>query len=420
MRLTALLLLFTLAAPAAEMQYSRYERLVQSTPPTGGQACLVVDTEIFANAAPGLADLRLYRDNTETPYAIETSAPTTPTAQQIAPLNLGRRGGQTVFDAAMPAGKYSDLELAVHGQDFIATVNVSGSQVQGEAATTQLGAFTIFDLSKQKLGRSTILHLPESDFRFLHFRIAGPIAPDAVTGISVSRLSSSAPSYLAVAATEAIAQKGRSSVAEFTVLAHVPVDRVVFAAGSQPSSFSRGVTVSVQPVAPKKTLDASEPPPVTFYGSLLRVHRVEDGQRIDEEQLSVDASGQGFDLPSKWTIIVDNGDDAPIPFNSVRLEMLERKLCFDAAGAGQYKLYYGNAALQAPRYDYASLFVAQPGAAWATTGTAQANPLYRPRPDDRPFTEKHPALLWIALLAVIAVLGVIALRTGKAAKPDPS
>ena len=56
------------------------------------------------------------------------------------------------------------------------------------AAKPSLGSYTIFDLTRQKLGRSTVLHLPESDFGILHFRIAGPIPPESVVGLSVERL----------------------------------------------------------------------------------------------------------------------------------------------------------------------------------------------------------------------------------------
>jgi hypothetical protein len=420
MKFAAVLLLFVFAAPAAEVQYFRYTRPVELVPQTSGQTCMAVPADVFAHAAPGLADLRLYRGDMETPYALETTAAATPGEQQIAPLNLGRRANHTVFDVVMPDGKYSDLNLSVEGQDFLATVTVTGSQTESGAAPTKLGSFTIFDLTKQKLGRSTVLHLPESDFRYLHLGIDGPIAADAVRGISVSRLPSAEPRYLTVAATASMAQKGRTSVAEFTVPAHVPVDRVVFAVGGQPANFGRAVSVSARPVVSKKALDVAEPQPVTFAGSLLRVHRVENGQRIDEEQLSLDAQGQSFDLPAKWTVTVDNGDDAPVAFSAVRLEMLERKLCFDAAAGAQYKLDYGDAALEQPRYDYARLFVAQPGAAQATAGAEQDNPGYRPRPDARPFTERHPVLLWVALIVVVGVLGAIALRTGNAVKQDPS
>jgi hypothetical protein len=45
---------------------------------------------------------------------------------------------------------------------------------------------------------------------------------------------------------------------------------------------------------------------------------------------------------------------------------------------------------------------------------------WRPRPDERPFTEKHPILLWIALIVVIALLGAVAFRSLKTTPANPS
>ncbi len=75
--------------------------------------------------------------------------------------------------------------------------------------------------------------------------------------------------------------------------------------------------------------------------------------------------------------------------------------------------FYGDPALTSPHYDYAALFIPRADALPATLGPEQQNPTYQPRPDDRPFTEKHPALLWVSLVAVIALLGGIALRSTK-------
>jgi len=122
-----------------------------------------------------------------------------------------------------------------------------------------------------------------------------------------------------------------------------------------------------------------------------------------------------FNQPAKWTVTIDNGDDAPLEINLVRLQMLERRLCFDAAPGAGYTLYYGDAALAAPRYDYATLFRPQANAAQVQAGPEQPNPTYQPRPDDRPFTEKHPALLWVALALVVVLLGLIAIRSVKVA-----
>ena len=421
MRLLAVLLLLSFAAPSPEIRYFRYERPVQNTPRTQRQACFLVDADVFPKASPGLADLRLYRDTTETPYILQTSATTASSQQNIAPLNLGRRTGQTVFDAAMPPGTYSDLELAVSGHDFIATVTVTGSQTQTAAAETRIGAYTIFDLSLQRLGRSTVLHLPVSDFRFLHFRIAGPIQPENVTGLSVVRLPQSQPRYIAVAASSHITQKGRETLIEFTVPAHTPVDRVVFVPASQNTSFSRDVEVSVSPILPSPAANAAEPPqsPVSF-GTLLRVHGIQEGHRIDEERMSVAAPTADFNDPAKWVVTVENGDDRPIDLSLVRLEMLERKLCLKAAGAASYTLYYDDPALAAPHYDYAALFTPQADAAQAGIGPETPNPGYTARPDERPFTEKHPALLWAALVFVIVLLAGVALRSTKPPQIRPS
>jgi hypothetical protein len=414
MRAGASLLLLAAMAASPEIRYFHYQRPVGNLPAHAGQACLVLDGGIFAHAAGGLEDLRLYRDGVETPYVIRLAAPAVAAQGAMEPLNKGVQGGQTVFDAELPDGHYSDLELAVTGQNFIATVEVSGSQKQTGGAGTKLGSYTIFDLSKQRLGRSTVLHLPESDFKYLHFRIAGALRPDAITGLSVVQLPESEPRYVTVAETAQGRQKGHNSVFEFIVPAHVPVDRVVFVPAAQPALFSRDVSIKVEPVQNAPESDAVRYAQVVAgTGNLLRVHSVQNGHRIDEERLTIDAPRAEFETPAKWTIAIDNGDDAPLKIDSVRLQMLERDLCFETAGSGAYALYYGDAALAAPRYDYATLFTQQANAAKVEAGAEVVNAAYQSRPDGRPFTERHPALLWVALLLVIALLGAIALGSVK-------
>jgi hypothetical protein len=418
MKYSAAFVLLAVAAASPQTQYFRYERPIQKS---SGQSCLVLDPGIFAHAALQLADLRLYRDGAEIPYVIRTAALAEAVEKSIAPLNLGVRGGQTVFDAGLPEGHYSDLQLAVTGQNFIATVIVTGSQTESGGAVTKIGSYTIFDLTGQKLGRSTVLHLPESDFRYLHFRINGPIPPQSVTGISVERLPASQPKYQTVAESSHLEQKGRASVVEFTVPAHVPVDRITFMPGASPAQFSRDVSISAVQVFPSQKTDAVQPwRTLRADGNLLRVHSLQNGHRIDEERFAIDSSWAESTMPTKWTITIENGDDAPLQMESVRLQMLERSLCFDADGAGGYTLFYGDSALGAPRYDYAKLFTPQANAAHIAAGPEELNPAYQPRPDDRPFTEKHPALLWVALALVIALLGGIALRSAKPVSQSPN
>jgi hypothetical protein len=212
-----------------------------------------------------------------------------------------------------------------------------------------------------------------------------------------------------------LTQDGHSTKAQFSVPAHVPVDRVEFAVGDAPKNFSREATVKIAPVPAASLRSDGEPPrPVLTTGSLLRVHGVHEGHKIDEEQLTIDAPWSSFDDDAtNWTVTIDNGDDAPLAITAVRLEMAQRTLCFDAAAGAKYTLFYGDAALTAPRYDYTKLFTPEKNTAVAELGPEAANPEFRARPDARPFTEKHPGLLWAALIVVIVVLGIVALRTAK-------
>ena len=419
MKLLAAAALFLLAAPAPEIRYFQFEQPIAMPAQASGQTCTVIDPGVFFHAAPGLADLRLYQGTTETPYVIRSDVSIASTDQTVPLLNLGKKGDQTVFDAAMPPGSYSDVQLTIDAQNFLATVIVSGSEAQSGGGRTKLGSFTIFDLTKERLGRSTVLHLPESDFHYLHFEITGPIATGNVTGLSLTRLPESQPEYRAVAETATALLGKRDSVFVMDVFG-APVDRVVFVPAANPPNLSRDIEIRVDSLSPHRADDATEPPqPVTASGNILRVHSIQDGHRIDEEHLTVDAPQSSFD-EERWTVTVLNHDDAPIQFASVRLEMLERRLCFDATAGSVYTLFYGDSALAAPEYDYAALFVLQKKAVAAQLGAEAANPAYQPRPDERPFTEKHPTLLWVALVLVILLLGAVAFRSFKSAPANRS
>jgi Protein of unknown function (DUF3999) len=414
MKIPSAVFLLAVTAVAPEIRYFAKQRPIQNSPQHPTQACVILDAELFAHASPQLSDIRLYHDGKETPYVIHLSAPVEAAEQSIAPLNMGRRSGELSFDAAMPEGSYRDIVLDVSGKDFLATVAVSGSQAQTDSARTTLGSYTIFDLTQQKLGRSTVIHLPASDFRYLHFQIAGPLTPESLTGLSVEKVPATQPKYERVAESSSVVQKDHSSVIEFTVPALVPVDRIAFSLGREPANFSRDVTVTVTSTENPPATDGVEPPrPVVTYGSILRIHRVQNGHRIDEERLAIDARGTTSTTPTKWTVAIDNGDDLPLSVQSIRLQMMQRTLCFEATGAGQYTLFYGDPALSAARYDYSTLFTPQTDAAQATAGPEQPNPEFQSRPDQRPLTERYPALLWGALVAVIVLLGGVALRSAK-------
>ena len=116
--------------------------------------------------------------------------------------------------------------------------------------------------------------------------------------------------------------------------------------------------------------------------------------------------------------VIHNGDDAPLKITRARLQQYERRIYFDCDAGASPALYYGDDKLNAPVYDYAKLFQSDASAAQVQLGAEEANAAIPGRPDDRPWSERHPAVLWAAILAAVAILGGIAMRSLKSAASD--
>ena len=104
-------------------------------------------------------------------------------------------------------------------------------------------------------------------------------------------------------------------------------------------------------------------------------------------------------------MLIHNGDDPPLKLSGARLQQRERRFYFDGDGSGALTLYYGDEKLESPVYDYAKLFQDEKSAVAALLGAETANAAYTGRPDERPWSERHPAVLWIAIVSAVLVLG---------------
>lgn len=406
------------SAPAtANPQYLRYQRTV-TVADGAGQNCVVVDPQIFPHAAPSLKDLRLYQGGREVPYAITLSVPQQADSEAAHVRNLGVRGRDIVFDLEMPNRPYTEITLDLAGHDFLATATVSGTRDPNYSNQTRLGEFTLFDLSSQHLSRNTTLHMQETNLPYLHIELAVSSAtanksftakPEMVLGVTVPPSREAQSLYTTAATTTNISQRGRQSVASFTLPERIPVERVSFdLAPTYKANFSRDVLIADRPVG--GSADGSE----SLGGTILRVHLTQAGREIRQEQLSVPATlGSNMQSGANVDVEVNNGDDTPLPIRAIRLEMRQRKICFDTTSAQPLTLFYGDSALTAPQYDYARLFSPSAAMRAAQLGPEQMNPNYRDRPDSRPLTDRHPHLLWIVLLVVICILAMVAIRSAK-------
>ena len=384
--------------PAAEPGTMRYERAIRVAA-GAGQACAVLDAQIFSHAAPSLSDVRIFPAQeagavmNEVPYAITLSEAASEETETARVLNLGtgtgasKEGAQIVFDLEMPARAYTSVTLNLDpaAHDFIATATVTGSDtLRGKA--TALGTFTLFDLASQRLSRDTTISLTESTFKFLHVELhispasgaaSTHFVPAMVMGATVPPSREAQSVYTTVAETSSVVTKARETVETFMVPARVPVERVSFVlAPGFIGNFSRVVRVRAQADAADDGGRAPLPEVVT--GSILRVHANEGGQEIHTEELAVPAIlGANLQRVAKIEVAIENSDDQPLPIAAVRLEMRQRKICFDAPTSGaSMAMFYGDSRLAAPEYDYARLFVASRAVLAAELGPEVLNPNY--------------------------------------------
>lgn len=407
------------AVETAERQYFRYQRSV--VPRAVGQNCAVLDAAAFAHAATALKDVRLFPQTAvarEIPYAITLSEPSQPDSDTARVMNLGQRGHTIVFDLRMPQRPYTEVVLDLAGRDYIATATVSGGRTPEDSNKTELGEFTLFDLTAQHLSRTGILPLQESSFPYLHVELnVSPapgsqglkVSPEMVRGVSIPPSREAQTLFTLTAETSAVTQRGRQTVARFSLPERVPVERISFILSPEfKGNFSRDIVVTSH--AQGTPASAGE----TIYGNILRVRLNQGGREIRQQQLSLPATlGSNLQSAAEVEVAINNGDDQPLPVKEVRLEMRQRNLCFDAASTDAVTLFYGDPALAAPQYDYARTFSSGTGVHVAQMGVEEKNPVYIERPDTRAATERHPELVWVVFLIVICLLALIAIRSSR-------
>jgi hypothetical protein len=412
MKLSAILLAMVIFASPA-IPYFKYQRPVQAQP--GGQQFVAVDEQTWKNARRDLGDLRLYNGQQEVPYALVVERGSRENdSKDVSVLQQSLVGGQTQFLIDMTGvAEYDHIDLRLATKDFVAHARVEGQEDLHGNDWALLGESILYDLSKENLGGNSVLRLPLSTYKYLRVTIDGPVKPADIVGASsefrqeqkaVWRNVGGAPMVaempMSAARNDSSRRNGKATVLTFAVPENVLVNRLTLDIDPAQPNFRR----SVQVTDDKDNYIGS--------GEIDRVHMVRSGQKIDTDDYDVSFSAVGH---KTIKVIIDNEDDRPLKIKSARLQQLEHRLYFDAPASGALTLYYGDEKLDPPVYDYAKLFLLAKDAAPAQLGAEQANAEYTGRPDERPWTEKHPAVLWIAIVAAVLVLGAIALRSMKSA-----
>jgi len=393
------LAVFLATTPA--ISYFKYERQIVAAS-ASGQHYVVVDETVWQHALPNLDDLRLYAAGKEIPCARRTMRGTKETEQKtVRVLQPGTVGGKTQFLLDMlGVFEYDRITLTLSNKNYVAHARIEGQDDPHGPQWANLGTTTLFDLSDERLGHNSTLQIPVSTYKYLRVTVDGLVKPSDVQSATAGIERAQEAVWRTLGSEPKQSQEDKDTVLTFAVPENVPVERVMFAVDPAQGNFQREMEMQSGKGLTNKA------------GEISRIHMQRNGGKIDVDQtwLTLSATTDG-----QLRAIIHNGDDAPLRITRARLQQYERRIYFDSDAGASLGLYYGDQELEAPVYDYSKLFQSDVNAQQVQISAEEANSSYTGRPDERPWSERHPEVLWGAILAAVAILGGIAVRSIKTA-----
>ena len=382
----------------------RYSRPIQAAH-ADALDYLTLDREVFSHSENQLADLRIIDDSgQQLPYEMRAQITPPPEPVRI-PATLRENSfvpgqfTQVIVDLGERSRFHNRLRVETPEPDFIHWVEVAASDDAHVWRIVNPRA-PISRFRRDNLEGNQTVRYAENNARYLRVRIAQTGDSFQVSDIEVFSSPIAKPESPADGAslTSSLAPDSgvQGSETQWTVdlgNGNVPVAKFKFET-SQPD-FYRAVRI----------LTSGDENEWQVAGG-GEIHRYVVGGKT-EESLTVpcyEPSGQRY-----WRVEVLNANDAPL--SAVRLSAIMplRFVLFHPAANRSYRLIYGNARANAPQYDLARTLEIPPLEAMfhANLGPEEPTSNYA---DARPFTERHPNLLWIALGMAVILLGYAALR----------
>lgn len=246
-------------------------------------------------------------------------------------------------------------------------------------------------------GNQTIQFEGSSNQQYLRLRIFDPARQFPVDGVDLLSRSSQEPPRISIPCTfspEKSSEDTESRWATDLKTPNLPASELVFT--TEQPEFYRPVRISTSEDQKEWNFSAA--------GEIYRYHqagKLKESLRVNFPEA----------FARLWRVDIINGNDRALTDVHLELRGAERQLTFPSEAARTYTLIYGNDRASSPQYDFARTFDDKKTAMLAALGPEQVTTNYA---DPRPYTERHPNLLWFALgLAVVALAyaAVRALRT---------
>ena len=311
----------------------------------------------------------------------------------------------------------TELALSLSGDNFRRRVAVEGRNRHDARWETLTDGAYVFAVPPPSAARYETVRLPENNFQTLRVTVYdGPDErePVEIRGAWVRPLLRRRPREQPVSLPLRVAEDARARETQVVVdlgARHQPFRGLLLDVAD--AQFFRGVVVEARE-EPSAGRAASDPP---YWRALAEgtVYRYDEGGR-HHEQLRLEVSGRERVLRLR----VRNRDDRPLQLRGIAVLVPVERVVFEAAPGRVYTLTYGSDALDAPVYDIART-VGDP-AIWIAQAT-EARLAAAVRRDEEPrsasWTERHPVLVWAALVTLVLLLGTITWRALRAAGDEP-
>jgi uncharacterized protein DUF3999 len=385
-------------APWRAWRYSRPIEVTNASAP----ARIDIPFDLYSHSEHDLSDVRIIDDNgAETPFLVYGPPFQPPIENRTATLGersfLPNQYTQLVIDLGPGNGFHNGIEIRTSQTNFINWVEIA---VSDDARTWRIvkDRAPISSFVSENIAGSRLVRYPDTNARYIRERIFEPAHqfPVSSVAVSFSREPKATPQETLPVVLE-IDPKAPKTSTRWTVdlgQSRIPVDGVRFATSQ--SQFFRVVR-----------LQSSNDNENWVEYCDGEIYRYRQGEK-QAESLQV-TTPFVYWKPRYWRIEILNASDAPLAGVTPTLLATPRALLFFPQPGHVYRILYGNDTARQPTYDLARTFDPhawpEAGAATLANEVATANFL-----DSRPFTERHPHVLWIAFLFAVAALGYAALR----------
>ncbi len=376
--------------------------------------------DVFEHARRDLTDLRIYAsDGTTVPYALHVLSPKS--VRDVIPANEFNRSEpeagvhELTLELQRDDIEHNEVVVETSGINFRRFVLISGSPDGKDWKPLVSGNVIHYTHGEQTLINKEFQY-PNSRHRYLKVQVTPDpqIADgnDAFTfqSVSVVRQLDLPGTFVTTSATVGTREPTRhyGAAGSRWILdfgASVPCDRLEIAV--QDEEFARDVSLEAE--------SSNDFGPPTFYPIYFNENSA--WQRRRDEPVVPIVLTFPETQSQRLRLTIADYRNKPLTLTSVRGSAAARQVIFEQPADSKLplQLYFGNEDAETANYDFArNLPEALPVVpVRAMLGTAESNPHYVPSP--KAFTERFPALIYIALGSVSLVLGAVIMNLSKAA-----